>query len=56
MTQGISCSIVSAFLVLQPKVVFSQGIHLMVPGGVQVRSGHYIGQRVVVGLYHKGLV
>ena len=56
MTQGISCGIVSAFLVFQLKVVFSQGIHPMVPGGIQVGSGHYISQGIVVSLHHEGLV
>ena len=33
-TQGASCGIISAFLVFQPKVIFSQGIHPTVPSGI----------------------
>ena len=44
--RGVSCGVVSAFLVFQLKVIFSQGIHPMVPGGIQVGSGHYISQGI----------
>ena len=48
---NVSAMALSRLLILQPKVIFGQGIHPMVPCSIQIRSGHNVCQGIVISFY-----